>query len=160
MVKQIPLTKGKVALVDDADFEHLNQWKWHYNPVCRTGYARRIATIDGKRTLIYMHHDILGIPALGMEADHISTDGCDNRRENLRWGTRAQNLMNSRKRGGGSSRFKGVCWNTQKQQWMATITLGGKLRHLGFFDDEIEASRAYDVAALELFGEFARPNGA
>jgi len=101
MVKQIPLTKGKVALVDDADFEHLNQWKWHYNPVCRTGYARRIATIDGKRTLIYMHHDILGIPALGMEADHISTDGCDNRRENLRWGTRAQNLMNSRKRGGG-----------------------------------------------------------
>lgn len=87
------------------------------------------------------------------DIDHINRDPSDNRISNLRLATRSQNLAN-KKAAGGSSEFKGVSYHCQRQRWRATI----KDVHLGLFDTEEEAARAYDNAALNLYGEFAGLN--
>jgi hypothetical protein len=92
-----------------------------------------------------------------MEIDHINGDGLDNRRENLRICNHQQNSGNQGPRGG-SSRFKGVCWHKNHRIWAAFIGIDFKQKHLGHFHTEEEAARAYDVAALEHFGEFAKLN--
>lgn len=155
-MKTIPLTQGKTALVDDCDYEVLCQYKWHAMRVKCTWYARRSAR--GARPL--MHQMLL--PG-GREIDHVNGDGLDNRRENLRAVSPSQNRMNQRKHAG-RSRFKGVCWNTQKQKWEAQIhmpkgTAGYPFKHwLGSYSDEEAAAHAYDDAARRFFGEFAAVN--
>jgi hypothetical protein len=106
---------------------------------------------------IYMHLEIMSAPD-GMEVDHMNGNGLDNRRENLRLCTRAQNRMNSVKRIGKSSTFKGVYWHKNCRKWRASLKLDGKEIHIGYFNTELEAAEAYDEKALELFGEFAKPN--
>jgi len=154
MSKRIPLTQEQFTIVDDADFKWLNQWKWHYQS---KGYAARSVQKNGKTRLILMHRAILGVPA-GMYSDHINGDRLDNRRMNLRICTNSQNSMNRRKRSGCSSIYKGVYWEKAINKWRARIKLHGKRKDIGYFDDEQEAARAYDQAALELFGKFAQLN--
>ncbi len=150
-VRCISLTKGLFALVDAADYEWLSQYKWRTTGGSE-GYAR--ATIAGKN--VFMHRLIMNPPA-GKVVDHINQNRWDNRRDNLRECTQAENLRNRRSLRG-TSRFKGVHWNARIRKWVATICLNRKLIHLGYFDDEVAAAHAYDEKARELFGPFAYLN--
>lgn len=163
MVKEIPLTQGKVAIVDDDDFDWLNQWKWCVTKG-RTGgdYAARNSSKKlGKSHLILMHRAIWehhhGLILKGFEIDHIDGDGLGNRLVNLRTCTRSQNNANQRKTRGLSS-FKGVTWNRNNRLWKAQIQYEGRQINIGHFESETEAARAYDAKARELFGEFASTN--
>jgi len=149
-VRYISLGHGRTVMVDPADFDWLNRHKWH--AAGGSDYAR--ATIGGKS--VSMHRLIMNPPP-GMIVDHISGNRHDNRRSNLRICTPAENLRNARK-GRGTSRFKGVFWNAQRRKWGASIHRDGKNIWLGHFTDEVEAARAYDRAARELFGPFAYLN--
>ncbi|GAJ01158.1 unnamed protein product [marine sediment metagenome] len=157
MTKVIALTQGKVALVDDADFEWLNQWKWYAFKDPRVYYARRNSYENGKVCTIQMHRAILN-PPLGSDSDHINGNGLDNRRTNLRVCTHAENCQNRRKPTGCSSRYKGVSWRKRTRKWRAYIWINGRQKQLGCFDEEEEAARAYNKEALEQFREFAQLN--
>lgn len=149
-MKEIPLTKGQVAWVDDNDHGWLNQWKWCATRVRHTYYAVRRA---GKRFL-YMHRVILPDAP---RVDHRDGNGCNNQRENLRAATPAQNCQNRRLASNNKTGFKGVSWASRLNQYKAYIWDGRSI-HLGYFRDVIDAARAYDVAALQRFGEFACTN--
>lgn len=155
-MKTIPLTQGKVALCDDADFEWLSQWKWcAYRQRSRWYACRHTPLPNGRRNLTGMHSLILETPK-GMDTDHIDNDGLNNQRTNLRVCTRAQNLRNQKKRA--SVLFKGVHFIEHQNKWVASITVNRKRLHLGHFDSAIEAAREYDLAANHYFGEFAKTN--
>jgi hypothetical protein len=150
MPKEIPLTRGKVALVDDADFDWLNQWKW-----CATagGYAmRRINITRAIGEYIYMHRLIAGASE-GVYADHINHDTFDNRRCNLRIATPGESVRNTRARKNKLSVFKGVVAGAN--HWAARIQVDGVYIHIGYFLTQRDAARAYNEAAIQLHGEFA-----
>lgn len=161
MSKQIELSQGKVAIVDDADFERINAHKWYASKDFRTGrfYALRHVPISkGIRTMISMHHEVMNAPK-GTEVDHIhSDDTLDNRRSNLRICTTAQNQQNRGKSKNNTSGYKGVCWHRRHQKWQADIAYNGTNVFLGRFNDPKDAARAYNKAALRYHGEFARLN--
>jgi hypothetical protein len=156
-MKEIQLTQGKVALVDDEDYERLAKFKWYaaWTPSSRTWYARRRSVPD--RKMVHMHREVLRVTSAPV--DHINHDGLDNRRANLRLCTQGLNLRNTRKRAGCSSQYKGVSWIRARQLWCACIEVNGRTLHLGKFTDEREAAAAYDRAAQKHFGEFALTNG-
>ena len=156
-MKTIPLTQGKVAIVDNEDWEKLLQCKWYVIEGKTKWYAMRRSSDNGKRRTIYMHREILKPPSR-MDTDHINGDGLDNRRSNLRIATRAQNKQNARSQRGSTSKYKGVCWNRNATKWQAQICVDIKHIYLGLFDNEEEAARAYDKRARELFREFALTN--
>jgi len=151
-VKKILLTKGQLAIVDDFNFEWLNQWKWCASKSGNQYYAK--AWIDNK--MIRMHRLIMNPPD-DKQIDHKNHNGLDNRKSNLRLCTQAQNIRHqkpqTRKT---SSKYKGVSWDRAK--WCAYIKYQRKTIHLGAYHNEIEAAKVYDAKALELFGEFACTN--
>lgn len=149
-MKKIPLTQGKFALVDNADFEFLNQWKWY----CEKDYAARQIKKNGKNIVLYMHRVILSAKK-GQFCDHINGARNDNRRENLRLCLHAENMRNSKIQINNKSGFKGVSYNKKAKKWKAYI---GRAIYLGFFSCKEDAARAYNEAALKRFGEFARLN--
>lgn len=147
--------KGKyVALVDDEDFEKLNQFNWYAHKDCNTFYAGRHITVDGKRTTQLMHNVILN----GKGIDHRDGNGCNNQKTNLRLCTNQENCMNQRKQTGTSSIYKGVSLFKRDNKWQASIMLNGKKIYLGLFNSEIEAAKAYNDKAVALFCEFANLN--
>jgi hypothetical protein len=150
-MKEIPLTQGKVALVDDEDFEAVSAVKW-YAQQSRVWYAAH-----KRDRLVYMHRMILTAPP-GMQVDHINGNGLDNRRSNLRLCSNSQNHANLRKRPETSSRFKGVYWNKARRKWHAQIKVNQCTFYLGLFESEEAAGAAYDRAAAEHFGVFSRLN--
>lgn len=151
----IVLSNGQIALVDAENYEELSQFNW----LCSDGYARRNVYIDRRHSQkVYMHRQILNAPK-GLQVDHINGRTLDNRKENLRLCTNAENTRNQRKRNGRySSSFKGVYWSKKDKRWHSRIMVNYKTISLGSFQDEIEAAKAYDKAAKELFGEFALLN--
>lgn len=153
----IPLTQGKVAFVDDADFEWLSNIKWHVAINRRrkttTFYAQHGSKALGR---LSMHRLIVGGLKPGDEVDHKNGNGLDNQRHNLRVASRKLNLANQKMRFGNTSGFKGVRWYAGK--WVARIKCDGTRFHLGRFVDIKDAARAYDAKAMELYGEFARTN--
>ncbi len=152
-MQKIDLTQGRSALVDDKDFEYLNQFKWQYN----NGYASRTRKVtEGDRGTIWMHREILNTP-VDKDTDHINGDTLDNRGLNLRVCTRAQNQRN-RHIVRGMSKFKGVHWSKAAKKWEARIKAGVGRVTLGYFDIEEDAALAYNTAALKYFEEFARLN--
>lgn len=112
--------------------------------------------INGRNVTCYLHRVIMNAPP-GVQVDHINGDTLDNRRCNLRLCTHKENGHN-RKLQGGTSKFKGVTWHKRDRKWQAGIRHNGKQIHLGYFNDDVEAARAYDRAARKYFGEFARVN--
>jgi hypothetical protein len=152
-MKQIPLTQGKFTLVDDIDFEWLNQWKWYAIKDRNTFYAVRMERSENKRKVIWMHREILGVLA-GFETDHKNHNGLDNQRINLRSCTRAENQHNRFMQKNNISGFKGVSWSNRAKKWWAQIKFNRRVIHLGFFISKLEAAKAYDNAAKKYFGEF------
>lgn len=152
---EIPLHGGLVAIVDDGD-EWVEQFAWHpwLSGSRRTIYARHgRRRPEGGYENVVMHRLILGTD---QHVDHRDGDGLNNRRSNLRLANHSQNGANAPKRLGTKSRYKGV--STHRDRWRAQIRVQRKYVHLGMFADEADAARAYDLAALEAFGEFARLN--
>lgn len=151
----VPLTRGYVATIDANDAGIVGDYSWG---VLITEHGNVYASArqrHGDRRLVLMHRLLMGFPK--GEVDHEDGDGLNNRRSNLRVATRRQNACNRRKADGTISRFKGVSL-TATGKWRAYIAPDGKQRHLGHFIDERDAARAYDEAAIELWGEFARTN--
>jgi hypothetical protein len=158
---EIPLTKGKVALVDLSD-AHLATVKWYAStdPTWKTSYAARRSPRPNSTT-IYMHRVILeqmlGRPLKRTEdVDHISGDGLDNRRSNLRLASRAENQRNRGAQRNNTSGYKGVHFHRQRQKWQAEIGIDGQDIYLGLFLTPEEAHAAYCEAAKRYYGKFAR----
>ena len=152
MTKSIPLTQGKYALVDDDDYEWLNQWKWCLGS---RGYAVR--SVHNPHKTILMHREITLTPP-GMDTDHINGIRVDNRKCNLRICTQTQNKLNVRIHKDNISGYKGVSWHKRTKKWRARITKEHKIINLGLFENKENAAHAYDSAAKELFGDFANTN--
>lgn len=148
-VKTIPLGEGFYAYVDAADYEWLSQWTWRL----MSGYAIR----RSRGKTIYMHREIMQPPE-GMVVDHLNHNKLDNTRANLRNCTQRENLYNSEKRRGTSSRFRGVSRLPYGAKWRATLKFENKPVSIGSFTEEIDAARAYDRAAVKYFGDAARLN--
>jgi len=154
-MKEIELTQGKVALVDDGIFEELSKYKWYARWDGWHWYAMRKGA---KQHTLSMARVVMGAKP-GEMVDHRDNEATlDNRRSNLRICTGAQNQANRTKQDGCSSKYKGVCWNRGK--WQVRIWVHGRCISLGRFakSKEDDAGRAYNVAALLHFGEFARLN--
>ena len=154
IMKRIPLTQGKFAIVDDDMFEYLNQWNWWADKGRNTYYAARH---EGNKK-IYMHRFIMKAKNRRIFIDHINDNGLDNRKCNLRLCNAAQNIVNSRGRKNRSSQYKGVSWCKSINKWEAFITVDYKKTGLGYFIVEEKAARARDKAVLKQYGEFARLN--
>jgi len=152
-MKEIPLTKGKVAFVDVVDYDYLSQWKWYYGA---KGYAVRTDYSGEKPQTILMHRIIL--QRCGFEfiqVDHRNHNTLDNRRKNLRPATKSDQQHNTRKRSDNTSGLKGVTKHKQTGKWRARIMIRGKQKYLGSFRDKHEAAEVYEKAAKQYFGEFA-----
>jgi AP2 domain/HNH endonuclease len=152
------LADGKVALVDDADYDLVSQYRWRVwqrrKQRVAGPYAVTAVCTGGSVITLYMHKMLAPEWPL---VDHINHDGLDNRRENLRPASRAQNARNARPHGR-TSLYKGVCWYKAGRQWEARIRHDGQRIYLGRFADETAAALAYDAAARRLFGEYAYLN--
>lgn len=159
MTREVPLNQGLVALVDDEDYERvITAGRWTATPNNRANlYAgRKRRRPDGRWTTIRLHTFLTGWPFV----DHINGDGLDNRRANLRQATNAQNQFNKGLASNNTSGYKGVHFVRDKGKWGARIRFNGRQRHIGNYATPEEAARAYDEAAVELFGEFAWLNSA
>jgi hypothetical protein len=153
---EVSLSCGCVALVDDDDLNIVARHKWHY---LQCGYAGRTEHIDDSKRIIYMHRELLGLsPEDKIDVDHINGNGLDNQRSNLRLASHRQNIAAGFRLNRGTSRYRGVCWDKGKQKWLAQAKYRPQQIYIGRFNDEVEAAIAYDLKAIELWGEFARPN--
>jgi len=156
-MKEIPLTKGYVALVDDEDYPYLSQFKWCAK-VEKYGYVsavRKAKMVSGKSRLLYMHRVIMDAP-LGIDVDH--RDGCalNNQRFNLRVCSRMENARNRGKSKNNTSGFCGV--SKHGSGFQAMIGVNRKRIHLGTYPTPEEAAQAYDFGAIKYHGEFAKLN--
>lgn len=153
---EIPLTRGKRAIIDRADLTLAQSGVWHAHQVTRKGRVNWYAVARFGRKLVRLHRLLLNAPE-HMDIDHANGNGLDNRRSNLRLCTKTQNRANQHTISG-KSRFRGVWFNIVRKKWCAMIAKTGRRYNLGYFDTEEEAARAYDRKAIELYGEFAAPN--
>ncbi|MGB2866426.1 MAG: HNH endonuclease [Sedimentisphaerales bacterium] len=156
--RRIPLTQGKCAIVDQDDFERLNKYKWYAVKSTNTFYARRTKRAGKKYVFIMMHRDVIHPPGHFL-VDHINHNGLDNRKANLRLATCAQNSYNRIYfRKSKSSKYTGVSWQKQRKKWIVVIRYNCNNKFIGYFEDEIQAAKAYDKAAKKHHGEFASLN--
>lgn len=160
-MKEISLTQGKFAIIDDEDFELVSKYKW-YAQLAANGFWYAVSS---KHPQIQMHRLILGLkPGDGEQVDHANRNSLDNQRCNIRLCTPSQNMANTKKYSGGradfwglNSKYKGVSRN-RPGKWHVQIQVNGKTIHLGSYSDEMVAAQVYDDAARDYFGEFARCN--
>jgi hypothetical protein len=147
-MKEIKLTKGYIALVDDSDFEIVNQYKWSYG----NGYAvRAVKTRNGKWTTISLHKFLTGFRM----TDHKNRNKLDNRRCNLRECTLSQNAHNRGQQKNNTSGHKGVYFHKKENKWMTAIGINGKLKHLGYFKTKAQAIKCYNNAVKLFHKDFA-----
>lgn len=163
-MKYIQLKHNLQAIVDDEDYEYINQWRWHsYN-----GYAVRAMRMksseygkkDGKYVTVKMHRLIVNA-SKDKEVDHINGNPLDNRKTNLRLVTSQQNKWNQKTKTNNTSGFKGVSLfkdRFRSKPWRAYIVIDNKQKSLGVYESKLEAARAYNEGAKKYFGEFARFN--
>jgi hypothetical protein len=139
-MKYIKLTKGKKAIVDDEDFNYLNQFKWHYQS---QGYAARNGImVNRKRGDIILMHRVVNETPNNLITDHINRNKLDNRKSNLRTVTYSVNHLNKNKPVNNTSGYKGVHWDKSKNKWRAKAQYKSKQIHLGDFDDPEKANVA------------------
>lgn len=154
-MKLLHVAGGQFVKVDDDVFEWAQLRSWSFT---KDGYAK--AWFPERQKHVYLHQEIMADNRFTKRTwiDHKNGDKTDYTRENLRHCTNSQNQMNAKKQAGTSSIYKGVSWNKKRQAWKALIRKDGVDYFIGYFDNERHAALAYDVNALLLFGEFARPN--
>jgi len=151
-MREISLTQNKTALVDDSDFEYLNQWKWHVYKSRRTFYAARQTRLDsGKQRKLGMHQVIMGKSPNGFVTDHKDGNGLNNQRDNLRIVTHRQNAQNQHHRYK-TSQYPGVSRDKLQNRWQVRVLINGKKKHLGYSKDEAMAFELYKKA-VENLGE-------
>ena len=155
--REVPLTKGYVAIVDEEDYERVCQYKWTALVSRHTVYAYRADRSTGERRTLYLHRFLLNPPE-DMEVDHIDRDGLNNTRSNLRLATRRENMINRGMSPRNVSGYRGVSWAARDRRWLAQICVEGKTIHLGSFRDPAEAAKVYDEAAKEYHGLWAQLN--
>lgn len=153
-MKEIQLTRGKVALVDDEDYERVSQVHWCLDKGVNTFYARTYKRIGKKKISIRMHRLILNAPK-GMEVDHKDGNGLNNQKENIRLCTHAENQQNKQTQKNNTSGYIGVQWSEDKKRWVVYLTVNKKQKYFGSFRDKVEAAKAHDKATLKYRGEFA-----
>jgi hypothetical protein len=152
---RISLTQGKSTLVDFSDMEMLSGFAWRYSP---RGYVMGYSGGGrGSRNQTYMHRVIM-LPDPEQVVDHVNGDPLDNRRANLRLCTYSINNANVGLPVSNTSGFRGVSWYMRTGRWRAMISRENYQVGLGYYDNPLDAARAYDAAARELYGEFARLN--
>lgn len=147
----------KSILLDDKDWSLVNKYRWYVNKVNNSFYAQTNIHKNGNNTILRMHNLIMNVEN-GNIVDHRDGNGLDNRRFNLRLATQKQNLMNRGKTILNTSGFKGVSWHKGTQKWQTNISVNGKTKCIGVFDDPVKAAKAYDFWAIDLHGEFAKTN--
>lgn len=162
MAREISLSRGLVTLVDDEDYERVAQLNWYALKGYRGRFyaTRSVRTVrDGKkvRVSVALHRFIL-TGCTAPRIDHEDGNGLNNQKHNLRPCTPPQNAINTGLRANNTSGLKGVSWHTLRNKWRARLTTEQSEKHLGLFDDIVEAARAYDAAARKAFGEFAQLN--
>ncbi len=152
----IPLTRGMEAVIDVVDLPLVADHQWFADRVRDTDlyYAARMTVADGTRRIARMHNVITS----GGPVDHRDGDGLNNRRANLRPYAGGSNQANARRPISNTSGYKGVVRTRNGRPWAAQIHVDREHIYLGRFDDPESAARAYDAAALQHFGEFARLN--
>lgn len=160
-IVRIPLTQGQEAVVDEADWPLISQHHWWAKKSHNLDTFYAYAWIEGARTT--MHRFLFGNACSGMHVDHKDGNGLNNRRNNIRLATNAQNARNRGKsnlKRIPSSQFKGVTAlkGSTRNKWRARIIVNREFVTVGYFPDEESAARAYDAAALQHFGEFANLN--
>lgn len=150
-MKELKITCGYAALVDDEDFEELSKYNWQACPRGKTVYVKRYATVNGKETTVQMHRQILDAKK-GEVIDHKNRNGLDNRRDNIRKVTRSQNQFNREVKHGTDSKYRGVKISnkgrTKNIRWQAYIKINYKTIHLGIHDTEIQAAQAFNRAVI------------
>ena len=165
-MREVQLTQGYKAQVDDEDYERVNQYLWQADVARRKDgtiwnvYAiRQVKLESGKRTTQKMHRFIMSAfdPKVGVDHNP-DISGLNNQKNNLRLSTQQQNVASQALGIKNTSGYKGVYWYDPLQKWAAHIKVNYKLKHLGYFTDIKEAAQAYDAAAFKLFGKFAKPN--
>lgn len=153
-MKELSLTRGFVALVDDEDYEQLSKYKW---TATDEGYAFRMAKVIGGREKISMHRFLMGIGKNDpRQVDHINGNAQDNRKENLRICSQSENLKNYKKPSTNTSGYKGVSWSTATNKWKAQIRVNNEVKYLGVYENAEDAHRAYCAASEKYHGEFGR----
>lgn len=160
----LPLSDGGYTTVscDDMDKAGKVNWRSVWESRKRRPGAKEFGRVyvkgwfGGKK--IYLHRFIVGIDDPSVHVDHINGNALDNRRENLRLATQAENSRNRRPVAGSSSSFLGVTWHKNLGKWQASLKTENKSHYLGVFEDEEDAARAYDEAARKFFGDFAHLN--
>ena len=153
-MKEIQLTKGLTALVDDDDFELLNQFHWFLD---NKGYVIcNSRDENGNRIKPKMHRVVLGLSkGDGKTSDHINGIKTDNRKGNLRSCLNSQNCQNQNIRLTNKTGFKGVSFRASSKNYVAQISVNGKNKFIGYFSTPISAYEAYCIEAKKLHGEFA-----
>ncbi len=156
--RKIDLGQGKFTIVEPYDYYRFQHFKWWLHSNGTNLYAARTAVTDDlKSKIIFLQRQIMQPPG-HLVVDHRNCDSLDNRRDNLRIVTQAENMRNRRKRKNTSSRYIGVWFDKKRNKWTAQIRYNGKKIWLGRFDSEIDAARAYDAAVRKYHIEFARLN--
>lgn len=152
-MREILLSKGRKAIIDDQDYEKVSEYNW-YVQENKTGIIYAKANDRKNGTTLFMHRLILNIPK-GTIIDHVDGDGCNNTRTNLRVCTKQQNAFHSKKMRGCYSKFKGVSIDSNGKCWRSFIKVDGKYKHLGNFKTELEAAQEYNKAAKKYHGDYA-----
>ena len=156
-MKEIPLSQGKYALIDDSDYKLVSKYKWHTHKTKRKHRVVYYARSNNK-PMIYMHRLILNLLSNKLEGDHRDGNGLNNQRYNIRLATKSQNLASPLLVRPHTSKYRGVSWNRKNKKWTAQI--GGKYsyKYLGYFHDEKKAAKAYDKEAIILYKDFSKLN--
>ena len=150
MICRIPLSRKRIAIIDEEDYEKVSKYKWYCSSV---GYANH----KSKGACLAMHRYILDLNDRKMTVDHINGNKLDNRRCNLRICTQRLNTKNKTKQYDNKSGYKGVYLHSSKK-WVTNISVDNKTVYVGIFSDIIKAAKAYDEAAVKYYGEYAKLN--
>lgn len=157
-MKEISLSKGHVAIVDDEDFERLSKHKWYADVKTSDQIYAKTSRFLGADRKVYLHRLVAGATHRHEYVDHIDGNTLNNQKQNLRICTNAQNISNGKSHKGSISRFKGVTFCKEKRKWASAIGVNYKTIHLGRFENETDAALAYNEGAKKYHGEFARLN--